>query len=270
MTLINAARLRAGLVGPYAAVDVVSSTGSTNADLRAAAVDGAPDRTVLIAEEQTAGVGRRGREWISPKDSALCLSVLLRPQGVAFADLGSLAIVAGLAVLDLARELGVDAALKWPNDVLAGPDRGKCAGILAEAVAAEEVAVVLGIGLNVRPLGPGVRPGAGGLRPTSLAENGARTTDRTEVAELLLTAFAAREGRWREAGGDLGHAGMLDEYRKACDTLGQQVRVMLPGDAGLLGTATDVDPAGQLIVEDEQGKRHLVFAGDVVHLRAVP
>ena len=270
MTEINAARLRTALVGPYAALDVVASTGSTNADLRTAAVEGAPDRSVLIAEEQTAGVGRRGRTWSSPKGSGICLSVLLRPQGVAFADLGSLSAVAGLAVLDLARDLGVDAALKWPNDVLAGADRGKCAGILAEAVAAEEIAVVLGIGLNVRPLGPGVRPGAGGLPPTSLFESGARTTDRTEIATTLLAAFAEREARWRAAGGDLAGAGMLDEYRGACETLGQQVRVMLPGDAGLLGTATDVDPAGQLVVVEENGKRHLVFAGDVVHLRAVP
>lgn len=270
MTQINAARLRADLVGPYAAVDVVSSTGSTNADLRVAAAGGAPDRTVLIAEEQTAGVGRRARSWTSPKGTGIYLSVLLRPLGVGFAELGSLAIVAGLAVTDLTAELGVDAALKWPNDVLAGPDRGKCAGILAESVATEEVAVVLGIGLNVRPLGPDVKPGAGGLRPTSLAENGARTTDRTELSAGLLAALARRERRWREAGGNLAAAGLLEEYRARCETLGQQVRVLLPGETSLFGTATDIDPSGQLVVVEDTGKRHTVFAGDVVHLRAVP
>jgi BirA family biotin operon repressor/biotin-[acetyl-CoA-carboxylase] ligase len=270
MTQISAARLRAELVGPYAAVDVVSSTGSTNADLRAASVDGAPDRTVLIAEEQTAGVGRRARAWSSPKGAGIYLSVLLRPHGVGFAELGSLSIVAGLAVTDLTAELGVDAALKWPNDVLAGPGRGKCAGILAESVAAEEVAVVLGIGLNVRPLGAGVPLGAGGLRPTSLAENGARTTDRTEIASVLLSALAERENRWRAENGNLARAGLLEDYRARCETLGQQVRVMLPGGASLRGTATDVDSSGQLIVVDDEGKRHTVFAGDVVHLRAVP
>lgn len=270
MSEIDRARLRAELSGAYAGVEVVPSTGSTNADLRNAAVEGAPDRTVLVAEEQTAGVGRRARAWASPKGSGVYLSVLLRPQGVGFAELGSLSLVAGLAVLDLTAKLGVDAALKWPNDVLAGPDRGKCAGILAEAVAAEEVAVVLGIGLNVRPLGPGIPLGAGGLRPTSLAENGAVTTDRTEILALLLSAFDGRESRWRGAGGDLARAGLLAEYREHCETLGQQVRVMLPGDASLLGTATGVDASGQLEVTTEEGKRHTVFAGDVVHLRAVP
>lgn len=270
MAQINPARLRAGLVGPYAAVDVVSSTGSTNADLRAAAVERAPDRTVLIAEEQTAGVGRRARAWSSPKGTGIYLSVLLRPHGVGFAELGSLSLVAGLAVTDVTAELGVDAALKWPNDVLAGPGRGKCAGILAESVSTEEVAVVLGIGLNVLPLGPDVPLGAGGLRPTSLAEEGARSTDRTEIASLLLAALAKRESRWRDAGGNLARAGLLEDYRARCETLGQQVRVMLPGGTSLLGTATDVDSAGQLMVVDDGGKRHTVFAGDVVHLRAVP
>jgi BirA family transcriptional regulator, biotin operon repressor / biotin---[acetyl-CoA-carboxylase] ligase len=269
MTEINVTRLRAELVPPYAALDVVASTGSTNADLRAACVAGADDRTVLIAEEQTAGVGRRARTWSSPRGVGIYLSVLFRPREVAFANVGSLAVVAGLAVLDLAAELGVDATLKWPNDVLAGPERGKCAGILAEAVAAEELAVVLGIGLNVQPMGPDVRPGVGGLPPTSLAEQGASTTDRTAIAGVVLAALAEREGRWRAAGGNLVRAGLLEEYRARCDTLGRQVRVVLPGETSLAGEAVDVDSTGQLEVVDRSGRRHTVFAGDVVHLRAV-
>lgn len=269
MSDIAAARLWDELAGAYAGIDVVSSTGSTNADLLAAAGAGAADRTVLIAEEQTAGVGRRARSWVSPK-GGLYLSVLLRPNGVPFANLGSLALVAGLAVTDVTADLGVDAALKWPNDVLAGPDRGKCAGILAEAVAGAASAVVLGIGVNVRPLGAGVPPGPGGLRPTSLAENGARTTDRTTIASLLLSALAEREKRWRDADGDLSRAGLLDHYRARCETLGRQVQVLLPGETTLLGTAADVNPAGQLVVLDDQGETRTVLAGDVVHLRAVP
>ncbi|KAA9158923.1 biotin--[acetyl-CoA-carboxylase] ligase [Amycolatopsis acidicola] len=269
MTEINATRLRDRLVGPYAAVDVVRSTGSTNADLREAAAREATDRTVLIAEEQTAGVGRRARAWSSPPGTGIYLSVLLRPRDVGFAEIGSLTVAAALAVLDATDQLGVDAALKWPNDVLAGPDRGKCAGILAEALSVEELAVVLGIGLNVRPLGRDVQPAAGGLAPTSLEECGAATTDRTEITELLLSAFAAREERWRAAGGNLARAGLLEEYRRRCETLGRQVKVLLPGESSLTGTAVDVDDAGQLVVETADGKRHSVFAGDVVHLRAV-
>jgi BirA family biotin operon repressor/biotin-[acetyl-CoA-carboxylase] ligase len=259
---INGERLRADLSGFYAAVDVVASTGSTNADLRIAAEQGAADRTVLIAEEQTAGVGRRARQWRSPKGSGIYLSVLLRPRDVPFAGLGSLSVVAGLAVRDVAARIGVDAVLKWPNDVLAGPDRGKCAGILSEAVAGDELSVVLGIGLNVLPLGDDVPAGPGGLTPTSLAEQGATTTDRTEIAALLLAALAERELGWREAGGDLTKAGLLPEYRRYCATIGQEVKVLLPDGEVLAGRATDVDSAGQLIVAGRT-----IFAGDVVHVR---
>src|SRR4051812_23872416 len=162
---IDGARLTAALKDRYAKIDVVERTGSTNADLRKALEDGAADRTVLLAEEQTAGVGRRARSWSSP-NGGLYLSVALPPAGP-LAALGSLPLVAGLAVRAAAAGFGVDAVLKWPNDVLV--DGTKCAGILAEAVAGTEPSIVLGIGLNVLPLGD-VEPGPGGLPATSLAE----------------------------------------------------------------------------------------------------
>ena len=97
---LDVAELRSALAGQYPAVDVVASTGSTNADLLAASADGALDRTVLIAETQTAGRGRRARRWVSPPGSGLYLSVLLRPSEVAAPALGTLSMVAGLALAD--------------------------------------------------------------------------------------------------------------------------------------------------------------------------
>jgi BirA family biotin operon repressor/biotin-[acetyl-CoA-carboxylase] ligase len=270
---LDASRLRSLLLapdGPYASVTVVERTGSTNADLRAAVASGQPDRTVLIAEEQTAGSGRRGRSWSSPPGRGLYLSVLLRPAEVPMAALGSLAVVAGLALTDVTAELGVDAVLKWPNDVLAGPDRAKCAGVLAEAVSSDEQAVVLGIGLNVLPLREPVRPGPGGLPATSLAEQGARLTDRTDVAALLLAALHEREVPWRRARGDLAEAGLLDDYRERCATLGRPVRLEVAGGRGRMGRAVDVDPNGALVVDEESGRRRTVYAADVVHLRPLP
>lgn len=269
MAQLDAARLRAVSVrpkGPYAGLDVVSSTGSTNADLRAAAAEGVADRTVLLAEQQTAGLGRRGRSWSSPSGTGVYCSVLLRPAAVPFAAFGSLAVAAGLAVADVASGLGARVALKWPNDVLARDGRGKCAGILAEAVASEEQAVVLGIGLNVRPSREPVPPGPGGLPPVSLAELNARSTDRTEVARLLLAALHERERRWRNAGGDLAKAGLLNDYRLHCATLGQEVKVTVAGGKAIVGRAVDVDQTGALVVETAAGRR-TVFAGDVTHLR---
>lgn len=262
MPEIDAGRLTAALQDRYARVDVVERTGSTNADLRKAVEEGVADRTVLLAGEQTAGVGRRARSWSSPR-GGLYLSVALRP-GVPFAALGSLSVVAGLAVRAAAASVGVDAVLKWPNDVLAGG--AKCAGILAEAVAGDAPSVVLGIGLNVQPLGD-VQPGPGGLPATSLAEQGATNTDRTDVAIALLTGLDDLERRWRLAGGDLTEAGLLGDYRAHCATLGQDVEVQLPDGSSLTGRAADIDAAGQLQVDVAGGQRHTVFAGDVVHVR---
>lgn len=267
---IDVARLRSRLLapaGPYAAIDVVARTGSTNTDLRAAVAEGAPDRTVLIAEEQTSGAGRRGRTWTSPPGRGVYLSVLLRPAEVPLAALGSLAAVAGLALTDMAAELGVDAVLKWPNDVLAGPEREKCAGVLAEAASSDEQAVVCGIGVNVLPLREPVRPGPGGLPATSLAEQGARTTDPTEVAALLLAAFHEREVPWRGARGDLAAAGLLDTYRERCATLGRDVRLEVAGGRSRTGRVVDIDPTCALVVDEDGGRRSTVFAADVVHLR---
>lgn len=267
MAELDAARLRDGLAGRYARVDVVETTGSTNADLREALQNGAADRTVLLAEQQTAGVGRRARTWSSPKGAGLYLSIALRPAGVPFAALGSLSVVAGLAAHAVATEAGVDAVLKWPNDMLAGPQRAKCAGILAEAVAGDETAVVLGIGLNVLPLGADVPAGPGGLPATSLAEQGATETDRTTLALALLTHFDELERRWRQSGGEPAAAGLLADYRVRCATLGQDVRVQLPDGTELTGRAADLDPDGRLQVDVPDGRRLTVSAGDVVHVR---
>ncbi|WP_034275127.1 biotin--[acetyl-CoA-carboxylase] ligase [Haloechinothrix halophila] len=264
MTALDADRLRTELVTStgYTALNVVASTGSTNADLIETARTGAADRTVLIAEEQTAGVGRLARTWVSPAGAGLYLSVLLRPAEVPPEATGSLAIVAGLALTDLCDDLGVGATLKWPNDVLVG--NGKLAGVLAELV--PQRAVVLGIGLNITPLGD-VEPGPGGLAATSLAEHGARTTDRTEIAATLLRAFAERERAWRAAHGDLEQAGLLADYRGVCGTLGRTVTVSLPQGETHTGTAVDVDDVGRLTIEDDNGQRTTVLAGDVIHLR---
>ncbi|MBP2339153.1 BirA family biotin operon repressor/biotin-[acetyl-CoA-carboxylase] ligase [Saccharothrix coeruleofusca] len=261
ITPLDAGPLRARLVaphGPYAALDVVASTGSTNVDLVAAARDGAPDRTVLIAEEQTAGQGRRGRGWVSP-GGGLYLSVLLRPD-VPPARLPWTTLLAGVALVRTARAFGVEAAVKWPNDLLVG--EAKAAGVLAETVVGQ--GVVVGVGVNVGRLPAEVRPGPGGLPPTSFAEAGA-DADRAEVAATLLTELAALDAAWRAGGGEPGP--LLDEYRAHCATLGKPVRVELAGSAPLLGTAVDVRADGTLVVRGEAGDEHAVSAGDVVHLR---
>jgi BirA family biotin operon repressor/biotin-[acetyl-CoA-carboxylase] ligase len=258
--------LRRALLAPsggYTRVDVVASTGSTNADLRAAAASGAPDRSVLLAERQSAGQGRRARGWVSPAGAGLYCSVLLRPEAVSPARTAGVTLLAGVALVRAVRRVaGVWAALKWPNDLLAGERAGKCAGVLAESVGG--AAVVLGIGVNVLPLPTGAPPGAGGLSATSLAEAGWRGADRTALAVALFRELDALERDWRAAGGSV--RGVLDEYRGICHTLGREVRVEF-ADSELRGRAADVDVTGALTVRTADGERHAVSAGDVVHLR---
>lgn len=271
--MLDGDRLRARLVdgGPYAALDVVTVTGSTNTDLVAAAGRGAADRTVLIAEEQQAGRGRMQRQWASPRGHGLFVSVLLRP-AVPHASIAWLPLIAGVALAEaVVRETGVPAALKWPNDLLlgGGEEWSKGAGILAEAVAEPGgMAIVLGMGINVFQRRDELPRGAGGLPATSLAAEGAEV-DREAFAVALLTAFAEVDDLWRAASGDVVACGLLDRYRRLCATLGQQVRVELSAEDQLRGVATDIDATGRLVVRAADGRSTAVSAGDVVHLRRV-
>ncbi|MFJ5087631.1 biotin--[acetyl-CoA-carboxylase] ligase [Streptomyces sp. NPDC088674] len=265
---LHATALRRALVRPgglWTALDVVPRTGSTNTDLRERST-GAPEGTVLVAEEQTGARGRLDRRWSAPPRSGLFFSVLLRP-GVPPARLGWLPLLAGVALATaLSRAAGVDTALKWPNDLLltVGGEERKAAGILAEAT--PDGAVVLGIGLNVSLRADELPvPTAGSL---ALAEG--LTTDRDPLLRAVLRSLADWYERWREADGDPVACGLQAAYAAGCSTLGRQVRAELPGDAELIGEAVALDGDGRLVLVTPGGAQEAVGAGDIVHLRPVP
>jgi BirA family transcriptional regulator, biotin operon repressor / biotin---[acetyl-CoA-carboxylase] ligase len=249
--------------GLWRRLDLRAETGSTNADVADAARRGEAEGLVVVAERQSAGRGRRDRQWLSPPRAGLTLSVLLRPgPGVAPKSWGWLPLLAGVALRDAVRDrAAVDAALKWPNDLIIGD--AKCAGILAEVIG---TAVVLGIGLNVTTNADEV-PQTGGQPATSLRLAGARDTDRGTLLRALLRGLAQWYGGWREAGGDSEMCGLLSAYRAACATLGRTVAVQLPAGDNLVGTATTVDGYGQLVIRTPDGLERSVSAGDVLHLR---
>ena len=275
LAALPADALRAELLapnGPYTALDVLARTGSTNTDLAAAAREGAPDRTVLIAEEQTAGRGRNTRSWVSPARAGIHVSVLLRPAGVPVARFGWLMMLGGVVVQRvLSRLCAVDAVLKWPNDLLVGPDRAKCCGVLAEAVGGSSPAVVLGIGVNVHQRADELPVGPGGLPPTSLALQGAECLERDRILVELLRELDFAERQWRDHAGDPVRSGLVEQYRQVCGTLGQRVRVELPASGGanrfLHGVAEDIDDDGRLVVRAADGSAQPISAGDVIHLR---
>ena len=267
---LDAAGLRRAAVRPdglWREIEVVPSTGSTNADLLARALRGEPEGVVLAAEEQTAGRGRMGRSWTSPRYAALTFSLLIRPD-VPPARRGWLPLLAGVAVAAAVTTVtGVPATLKWPNDVLAG--EAKLAGILAEAAGD---AIVVGIGLNVStepaelsrlPAGPG--PGA--LPATSLRAAGATALNREQLLLAILTGFERWYQAWRQAGGDPDRSGLRPEYVSRSATIGRTVRAELPGGQALSGPAAGVDSDGRLLVRVSSGAEVPVAAADVVHLR---
>lgn len=290
---LDVRRLRRALVtpdGPWTRLELLTETGSTNADVADAARAGEPAGLVLVAERQTAGRGRLGRVWVSPPRAGIAASVLLRP-GVAEpgrgwlpaspAGYGWLPLLAGVALVQTVTRLAeLDATLKWPNDLLVptGPRRpsgaalaeAKCAGILAEAVpgvdSGQPPAIVLGVGLNVTLRATELPTNPTGLPATSLLLAGAPVTDRDPLLRALLRGIGSWYARWRAAGGDVEACGLREAYLGHCGTVDRRVRVSLPDGTELVGTASTVDPDGRLVVRADDGE-HRVAAGDVLHLR---
>ncbi|WP_336629527.1 MULTISPECIES: biotin--[acetyl-CoA-carboxylase] ligase [unclassified Microbacterium] len=243
-----------------ARLDVVASTGSTNADLRAHAGDaeGWPHLSAILTEDQVAGRGRLDRIWTAPAGSALALSVLLRVPRVPLVERGWIPLAAGLAMADaIAAQLPErSVGVKWPNDVLVG-DRKIC-GILAEATGAD--VVIVGSGVNTAMTAEQL--------PVETATSFAVEGGQADL-DLLVAGYLARLDGWIEALSEHGSAvasGLRDAVAARCDTLGRTVRVLLPGGAELIGEATGLGADGCLIVSAD-GTEHRIAAGDIVHLR---
>ncbi|TSD97375.1 biotin--[acetyl-CoA-carboxylase] ligase [Skermania sp. ID1734] len=258
---LRAADLRRGL-DFYTQLDVVSRTGSTNADLLGRAADPAADRSVLIAEFQERGRGRHSRSWEAPAQSQIAMSILLHMVGIGPEELGWLPLLTGVAVVDAVREVAkVDAELKWPNDIIVGDK--KLAGILAEVgKPGPDPVVVVGLGLNVS-LREEELPVP---HATSLLLLDAEVTDRATLVRAILRSFASRISRWQDAGWAVDE--LAADYRQRCASLGSSVRADLPGGEFLVGTAVDIDEQGRLLI-DVAGGNVPVSAGDVTHLRTV-
>ncbi len=231
----------------------VADTASTNTDVLAALDSGdVGNRTVLVADHQTAGRGRLDRRWEAPAGANLLMSIAFTEIPTHPAELTQrvgLAAVDAIRRLDQARPDGSPrtVALKWPNDVLL--DGVKVAGILAQRSPATG-AVVVGLGLNIGWAPPGAARFALDQSPEQSPTPAAMTAE-------ILRAYDA-----------LG-ADITTRYRDDLATLGSAVRVELPGSVELNGVATAVDGSGRLTVVDHDGRAHVVDAGDVIHARSV-
>lgn len=230
---------------------------STNNLAKQLARQNAPHGLVLISEEQTGGKGRIGRGWASPKSKGLWFSVLLRPNLLPH-DAPKSTLLAAVAVCRAVNSVaGVEAKIKWPNDILLNGK--KLVGILSEMGAeyGKLNYVVIGIGLNTNAEREDFPTDVQDIA-ISLHQAATKEFTRSQVlAEILLQM----ENLVEEAE-TKGFAGILEQWRKLNRTTGNKVKVIAQ-DETYLGKALDIDETGMLIVKRENGVIDKVVAGDV-------
>jgi BirA family biotin operon repressor/biotin-[acetyl-CoA-carboxylase] ligase len=239
-------------------IEHFASLGSTNDLLKERARAGAPEWTVILADAQTAGRGRQGHSWASPP-GGFYLSVLLRP---AFLSANLLPFAAGVAAAEALAEQGLSAQLKWPNDVLVG--ERKLGGILTESAAGDSGLdwVVVGLGLNLETplaaLPEGVRATA-----TSFRTEAGESCDVAALGARILAGLTV----WYHDLVRGESAALLSAWRARSVPWWGRVVEARSGGAVIRGLARDVDEAGALLLELEDGSRVSVVSGEIRELR---
>lgn len=231
-------------------------TDTTNNRARELALEGAPEGTLVVAEKQTAGRGRRGKVWESPLGTGIWMSLVLRPQ-IMPAEASVLTLLCGLATAEaIEAETGLSAGIKWPNDILINGK--KAVGILTEmdCEMSEVHFVIPGIGINVNTASfpPEIAEIA-----TSLYLECGKTVSRRRLVHKVLERLEEHYETFLRTG---SFAAMLENYRKHCITLGKEVHVL--GREPFFAEALDITPEGELLVRRaDNGKEEVVFSGEV-------
>jgi BirA family biotin operon repressor/biotin-[acetyl-CoA-carboxylase] ligase len=236
------------------------SIDSTSNEAQRLAEAGAPHGTLVLAREQTAGRGRRGRSWMTLGGEQFCASLVLRP-ALPAERAAELTLVAAVALAEALETHGARPRIKWPNDLeLEGR---KVAGLLCEMATGPDGTlrhVVVGVGVNLdgdlASLPEEIRN-----RATTLQS----VYGHAPAAATLAAAFCERLEAWLVRHEREGLAPILKAWRARASTLGERVRVTV-GAQTIEGTALDVDTEGALIV-DGDGRRIVVQAGEVTMLR---
>ena len=237
-------------------VSYFRETDSTNTQAKRLGEEGAPAGTLVAADRQMAGKGRRGRSWDSPPGRDIYMSLLLRPD-IRPSDAPMLTLVMALSVAEAIRErTGIDARIKWPNDIVAGGK--KLCGILTEMSAEMDYInyIVIGVGINVNQ--PSF-PEDIADRATSLMLEAGRSFPRAPLIAAVMERFEEDYSRFLETN-DL--SGMREAYNELLVNVGRQVRVLEPGHE-YTALSSGINDRGELLVQREDGSREAVFAGEV-------
>ncbi len=236
--------IRQYLTTSYIARDIRYYTEVASTNTEAKEAPDAENGTLFIADTQTAGRGRRGRDWVSPMGCGIWMSLLLLPD-IAPERIPEITLVAGMSVC---RAIGNGAMIKWPNDIVIGTK--KVCGILTEYSGGK---VICGIGINVNTRG--FLQELEHIATSIYLETG-RETDRAALAAAVMNEFEPLYDRFLSGGFDA----LSDEYKERCVTIGQAVTVTGAGDT-ISGTATGITPDGGLIIDTVGGQR-IITSGE--------
>ncbi len=256
---MNEETLKSQLDGvELSAIRYFDSIGSTNNFALKWTEEGAADRSIVIADHQTAGRGRMKRHWVTQPDSALAFSLILRPKPEEISHLQLFSPLGAMAVCEALQTYGLKPQIKWPNDVLL--EGKKTAGILLEAIWRDNLptGIVIGIGVNVAS--QSIPTSEALLFPATSIETAAgKYVDRLDLLyNILIELF-----RWRPL---LTSESFLQAWEEKLAFKNEWIQIKQPGSRQILGRIAGVQSDGSLLIKDEQDKIISVTVGDL-HLR---
>ena len=236
-------------------------TGSTNTDAKRLAEEGEPHGTVVVADVQNAGKGRRGRAWQTLSGTALSFTLLLRPE-FAPDKASMITLVMALSVAQAGEEeTGAAATIKWPNDIVV--NKKKICGMLTEMTMTTEMDeiqyIVVGVGINVNNGSPEEFEDEVRQNATSLKVETGRQTDRAALLNKVLSIF---EDNYKIFLKTLDLSRLRESYQRYLQGVGAEVRVLDPAGE-YTGISQGINDQGELIVVKESGERVQVYAGEV-------
>jgi BirA family biotin operon repressor/biotin-[acetyl-CoA-carboxylase] ligase len=238
---------------PIGAIRYFDTIGSTNDEALAWAAQGAPNLSLVIADEQTAGRGRLDRKWFTPAHSAIACSVILHPSSNAL--LSRTVGLAALSITDACSRLGLIPQIKWPNDILLNGK--KTAGILIESAWTGDTITALVIGMGINVLKESVPP-AGDLKfpATSIESEIGHAPDREEFLRTVLTSMVKRLPQ-------MGTDDFLASWETQLAYKNQNVQISQAGDKIIQGKLLGLQPDGSLRLQGEHDSQLTVHFGDV-------
>jgi len=220
---------------------------------------GAAEGTLVIAEGQTKGRGRLNRLWVSAKYKGIYFSLVIRPK-ILPQQAPVLTLISAVAICEgLKQELGIEAQIKWPNDILL--DNKKIGGILTELSAEMDIvhAIIVGVGINVNNDKKTLPALASSLKEITGAK-----INRLSLLQGILSCFEERYRQFQKQ----GMQGILDRWCHLSSTLGKRVKLTANRQKpALIGEAVDIERDGSLLIRQDSGLIERIIAGDIVHCK---